>query len=118
MKLKLLASAFVFAALPFVAQATTPQIATPAPVVQVPNSTSTDWQVCLNFILSTSTKLNFLTLLRLSTEVALGTHTWVVVEPVGSGPGLGWPDSNMVIEFESEEDTAIAANLLISATNN
>ncbi len=124
MKLKLIASAFLLASLPFAAQASVVKTEFKLPTIQATKTVDSNWQTCVEFILSHSTNFDLMTLSRLNLEVALGVKTWQLIGTQAngdgsllvSGPGLGWPGTKMVVEFGSAEDAQTAGNMLMNAT--
>lgn len=80
------------------------------------------WDQVEAYILSHATNVDTLALSCLEFEATVGIQTWTLTDDsqrgraLKDGPGLGWPAANVVIEFETTEDAAIAASLILEVT--
>lgn len=86
----------------------------------VRTTTTATWADCEAYIFSNASSIELEALSRLELETQAGYCTWQIIGQSqstlkrNSGPGLGWPDSE--ITFDSEEDAETAASMILEAT--
>ena len=94
--------------------------AAPAPTMVTP------WDAVHDYIVAHATQTDATTEALLQAEAEAGVTTWTVFSGSSSvnmspnspldGPGLGWPAASHVITFATEEETLIAAGMILTVT--
>ena len=81
----------------------------------------TSWAAVANYLATHAVAWDPGTEAALHFEAEFGLQTWAVVGSDASairpdGPAIGWPRVGMTIEFETEEEAVVAAQLILDVT--